>query len=267
VTGEPIYLVEERPVPKGDVPGEWYSPTQPFPVKPPPLVRLSFKYPDDIAKVTPEHEAACRELLAKTDGGRNRGPYTPYSAEGALVMPYILGGATWSGGAFDPNLGYYIINTTDSGEIGYIRPQVEPDPAAPLESPRLFGRPRGLPSASVNGWPCWQPPWGRLTAINVNTGDIAWQIPFGFTEGVPPGIKTGAVSLGGGPMTTAGGLIFIGGTRDHMFRAFDTKTGQELWSAKTEDIVHANPISYMGKDGKQYIAVSAGIELLTYKLP
>jgi quinoprotein glucose dehydrogenase len=267
VTGEPIYSVEERPVPKGDVPGEWYSPTQPFPVKPPPLVRLSFKYPDDIAKVTPEHEAACRELLAKTDGGRNRGPYTPYSAEGALVMPYILGGATWSGGAFDPNLGYYIINTTDSGEIGYIRPQVDPDPAAPLESPRLFGRPRGLPSASVDGWPCWQPPWGRLTAINVNTGDIAWQIPFGFTEGVPAGIKTGAVSLGGGPMTTAGGLIFIGGTRDHMFRAFDTRTGQELWSAMTEDIVHANPISYMGKDGKQYIAVSAGIELLTYKLP
>jgi quinoprotein glucose dehydrogenase len=267
VTGEPIYSVEERPVPKGDVPGEWYSPTQPFPVKPPPLVRLSFKYPDDIAKVTPEHEAACRELLAKTDGGRNRGPYTPYSAEGALVMPYILGGATWSGGAFDPNLGYYIINTTDSGEIGYIRPQVDPDSAAPLESPRLFGRPRGLPSASVDGWPCWQPPWGRLTAINVNTGDIAWQIPFGFTEGVPAGIKTGAVSLGGGPMTTAGGLIFIGGTRDHMFRAFDTRTGQELWSAMTEDIVHANPISYMGKDGKQYIAVSAGIELLTYKLP
>jgi len=182
-------------------------------------------------------------------------------------MPYLLGGATWSGGAFDPNLGYYIINTTDSGEIGYIRPQVDPDPTAPPESPRLFGRPRGLPSASVDGWPCWQPPWGRLTAINVNTGDIAWQIPFGFTEGVPAGIKTGAVSLGGGPMTTAGGLIFIGGTRDHMFRAFDTKTGQELWSAKTEDIVHANPISYMGKDGKQYIAVSAGIELLTYKLP
>ena len=83
-------------MPKGDVPGEWYSPTQPFPVKPPPLTRLSFKYPDDIAKVTPEHEKACLELLGKVDGGRNRGPYTPSSAEGALVMPYILGGATWS---------------------------------------------------------------------------------------------------------------------------------------------------------------------------
>jgi quinoprotein glucose dehydrogenase len=278
VTGEPIYGVEERPVPKGDVPGEWYSPTQPFPVKPPPLVRMSFKYPDDIAKVTPEHEAACRELLEKIDGGRNRGPFTPYSAEGALVMPYLLGGATWSGAAFDPTLGYYIINTTDSGEMGYVRPQ-DASPTVPRatardtfdlgppESARLFSHPSGFGATSVKGWPCWQPPWGRLTAINVNTGDIAWQIPFGTMEGVPPAIKTGAPNLGGGPMTTAGGLIFIGAARDHMFRAFDTKTGQELWSVKTEEVTHGNPISYMGKDGKQYIAVSAGTELLTYKLP
>jgi quinoprotein glucose dehydrogenase len=277
-TGEPIYGVEERPVPPGNVPEEWYSPTQPFPVKPPALVRMSFKYPDDIAKVTPEHEAACRAVLEKVDGGRNRGPFTPYSVEGSLVMPYILGGATWSGGAFDPTLGYYIINTTDSGEMGYIQPQ-ESGPSVPRlnardifdlgppESPRLFGRPRGLASASVNGWPCWQPPWGRLTAINVNTGDIAWQIPFGTMEGVPPGIKTGAPNLGGGPLTTAGGLIFIGAARDSMFRAFDTKTGQEVWSVKTEQVAHANPISYMGKDRKQYIAVAAGDTLLTYRLP
>ncbi len=275
VTGEPIYGVEERPVPKGDVPGEWYSPTQPFPVKPPPLVRMSFKYPDDIAKVTPEHTAACRELLEKVGGGRNRGPYTPYSAEGALVMPYLLGGATWSGGAFDPTLGYYIINTTDSGEMGYIVPQND-DPDAPPESPRLFGRPRGGGptisarlggSLSVKGWPCWQPPWGRLTAINVNTGDIAWQIPFGTMEGVPAGMKTGASSLGGGPMTTAGGLTFIGASLDGMLRAFDSKTGQELWSVKTPEVAHANPISYMGKDGKQYIAIAAGSTFMTYKLP
>jgi len=275
VTGEPIFGVEERPVPKGDVAGEWYSPTQPFPVKPPPLTRLSFKYPDDIAKVTPEHEAACRVLLEKVGGGRNRGPYTPYSAEGALVMPFNLGGATWSGGAFDPTLGYYIINTTDSGEIGSIQAQTE-DPRGPAESPRLFGRPpRSGPnvstrtggSLSVNGWPCWQPPWGRLTAINVNTGDIAWQIPFGTTEGVPSGIKTGSPSLGGGPMTTASGLTFIGAARDGMFRAFDSKTGTELWSIKTPDVAHANPISYMGKDGKQYIAIAAGSTFVTYKLP
>jgi glucose dehydrogenase len=271
VTGDALYPIEERPVPKGDVPGEWYSPTQPFPVKPPPLVRMSFKYPDDIAKITPEHEAACRELLEKVDGGRNRGPFTPYSAEGALVMPYILGGATWSGGAFDPTLGYYIINTTDSGDMGIVRPQ-DSDPGAPPESPRLFDHPVGVSPftgglLTVKGWPCWQPPWGRLTAINVNTGDIAWQIPFGTMEGVPAGIKTGAPSLGGGPMTTAGGLTFIGAARDGMFRAFNSKNGQELWSVKTPEVAHANPISYLGKDGKQYIAIAAGATFVTYKLP
>jgi quinoprotein glucose dehydrogenase len=120
---------------------------------------------------------------------------------------------------------------------------------------------------TVKGWPCWQPPWGRLTAINVNTGDIAWQVPFGTMDGVPAGIKTGAPSLGGGPMTTAGGLIFIGAARDGLFRALDTKTGQELWSVKTPEVAHANPISYMGKDGKQYVAIAAGSTFLTYKLP
>ena len=271
VTGEPLYPIEERPVPQGDVPGEWYSPTQPFPVKPPPLVRMSFKYPDDIAQVTPEHTAACRALLEKVDGGRNRGPFTPYSEKGALVMPYILGGATWSGAAFDPALGYYIINTTDSGDMGIVQKQ-DSDDRAPSESPRLFGRPpntslRNGGSLSVNGWPCWQPPWGRLTAINVNTGDIAWQIPFGTMEGVPAGMKTGASSLGGGPMTTAGGLIFIGAALDGMFRAFDTKDGKELWSVKTPEVAHDNPISYMGKDGKQYVGIAAGSTFVTYRLP
>ena len=268
VTGEPIYGVEERPVPQGDVPGEWYSPTQPFPVKPPPLARMSFKYPDDIAKVTPEHEKACLELLGKVDGGRNRGPYTPLSEAGALVLPNNFGGATWSGGAFDPTLGYYIINTTDTG-WWLNTARLESDPGAPPDSPRLFGRPPGVPrvAVAVDGWPCWQPPWGRLTAINVNTGDIAWQIPFGTTEGVPAGIKTGATNLGGGPMTTASGLTFIGAAIDRMFRAFDSKTGQELWSVQTPEVAHANPISYMGKDGKQYIAIAAGSKFLTYKLP
>jgi len=272
VTGEPIFGVEERPVPKGDVPGEWYSPTQPFPVKPPPLLRMSFKYPDDIAKVTPEHTAACQALLEKVGGGRNIGPYTPYSIEGALVMPYLLGGATWGGAAFDPTLGYYIINTTDSGQMGRLLPQTEdPRGEAPKESPRSFNRaPNNGPGATpviANGWPCWQPPWGRLTAINVNTGDIAWQIPFGTMEGVPAGMKTGAPNLGGGPMTTAGGLTFIGAARDSLLRAFDSKTGQELWSVKTEEVAHANPITYMGKDGKQYIAVAAGAKFVTFKLP
>ena len=86
-------------------------------------------------------------------------------------------------------------------------------------------------------------------------------------EGAPAGVKTGASSLGGGPMTTAGGLTFIGAALDSMFRAFDTKTGEELWSVKTAEVAHANPISYMGKDGKQYIAIATGSTFLTYRLP
>ena len=277
VTGKPIYGVEERPVPKGDLPGEWYSPTQPFPVKPPPFGRVTFNYPDDIAKVTPEHEAACRDLFSKEEGGRHRGPYTPPSEKGALVFPTVLGGAEFSGGTFDPTLGYYIINTADTGQISVIQ-RLDVDPATlpayrrfnysgPPESPLLYFHPAGPPT-SVNGWPCWQPPWSRLTAVNVNTGDIAWQIPFGTVEGAPAGMNTGAPnSQFGGPTSTDGGLFFIGGATDKRFRAFETKTGKELWSAKTAELIRgANPITYMGKDGKQYVAVAAGTTLLTYKL-
>jgi quinoprotein glucose dehydrogenase len=267
VTGKPIYGVEERPVPQGDVPGEWYSPTQPFPVKPPPLGRQSFTI-DDIAKITPEHEQACRELFGNLGSRRNRGPYTPASEEGALSFPSTNGGALWSGGTFDPKLGYYIINTTDSGSFWVIQ-KLDTDPRAPAESPRLFTRNgRGAATATaVNGWPCWAPPWGRLTAVNVNTGDIAWQIPFGTTNGVPAGIETGGLNSGAGPISTAGGLIFIGADRAGYFRAYETKTGKPLWSAKLNEPATSVPITYMGKNGKQYVAVPAGSELVTFSLP
>lgn len=266
VTGKPIYGVEERPVPKGDLPGEYYSPTQPFPLKPPPLSRLSFTM-DHIAKITPEHEKACRDLFAKRDGGHNRGAFTPATAEGALVLPTTRGGAEWTGGTFDAALGYYIINTTDSGGFRMIRKQDE-DPGAPPESPRLYGRESGGGSnASVNGWPCWQPPWGRLTAVDVNTGDVAWQVPFGTVDGTPAGMKTGGNNSGGGPISTAGGLVFIGASKDRVFHAFAAKTGEELWSTTLEEIAQSVPITWEGRDGVQYVAIAAGSKLLAFKLP
>jgi len=266
VSGKPVYGVEERPVPKGDMQGEYYSPTQPFPLKPPPLSRMSFTM-DDVAKLTPEHEKACRELLLKHDGGHNRGPFTPASAEGALVMPTTGGGANWSGGTFHAALGFYIINTTDSGGFRTIRKQDE-DPGAPAESPRLYGRETGgSNNASIQGWPCWQPPWGRLTAINVNTGDVAWQVPFGSVDKVPAGLRTGGPSSGGGPISTAGGLVFIGASKDKQFHAFDARTGQELWNTKLEEVAQSVPITWQGKDGRQYVAVAAGSKLLAFKLP
>jgi quinoprotein glucose dehydrogenase len=253
-TGKPIYGVEERPVPKGDLPGEYYSPTQPFPIKPPPLSRLSFTM-DDIARITPEHEKACRELLARFGGGHNRGPFTPATVEGALVLPGTRG--------------YYIINTTDSGSFRSIQKQ-DKDPGAPPESPRLYGRDSGIggnSNAMVNGWPCWQPPWGRLTAIDVNSGDIAWQVPFGAANGTPEGMKTGGNNSGGGPISTAGGLVFIGASTDRIFHAFDAKTGQELWSTKLEEIAQSSPVTWQGRDGMQYVAIAAGSKLLAFKLP
>jgi quinoprotein glucose dehydrogenase len=265
VTGKPVFGVEERPVPKGDLPGEYYSPTQPFPLKPAPLSRLSFSM-DEIARITPEHEQACRALFKKHGGHHNQGPYTPATHDGALVFPTTGGGANWTGGTFDADRSYYIINSTDSGGFRTIQPQEE-DPQAPAESPRLYKRESGgRNSASVNGWPCWQPPWGRLTAINVNTGDVAWQVPFGYTPGVPAGLKTGGQNSGGGPISTAGDLVFIGATSDRRFHAFSAKTGDELWSAQLEEAALAVPITWQS-GGKQYVAIASGSKLIAFSLP
>ena len=114
---------------------------------------------------------------------------------------------------------------------------------------------------------CWQPPWGRLTAVDVNTGDIAWQIPFGSVEGTPAGMKTGGQNSGGGPISTAGGLVFIGAALDRRLRAFNSKTGAELWSAQLEEIAQAVPITWQGNDGKQYVATVAGFKLVAFRLP
>ena len=272
VTGEPIYEIEERAVPVGNLPGEYYSPTQPFPVKPPPFGRISFTM-DDIATVTPEHEAACRELLMEYEGGRNRGAFTPPSLDGALVFPSTGGGAEFTGGTFDPTLGYYIINYANTGHISQlVLVEDEPDRsgyAGPPESRRVYWHVLPAGRMMVDGWPCWQPPWTTLVAVDVNTGEIAWQIPFGTVEGAPPGVETGAPnSQTGGPTSTAGGIFFIGGATDRRFRAYETMSGRELWSVETEQLIRgANPITYMGQDGKQYVTVAAGTTLLSYTLP
>jgi quinoprotein glucose dehydrogenase len=245
-TGEPIHGVEERPTPQnGFWPGEHAWPTQPFPVKPMPLARNSFG-PGEIAKVTPAHFEYCAELLKKDGGLRTGGPYLPFGEKASLIFPGTLGGSNWHGASYDPQLGFLFVNTMNLGEVYRIAFNAE---GAPMAQRWKFWNPDKF-------WPCQQPPWGELTAIDVNTGDIVWRVPLGeFAElaalGVP---KTGAPNIGGS-IVTAGGVVFVGGTVDKLFRAFDARTGKELWATNVGAAAHAVPITYQGRDRRQYLAV------------
>jgi quinoprotein glucose dehydrogenase len=291
VTGKPVFGVEERPVPAGDVPGEWYSPTQPFPLKPPPLARTSYK-PEDMvtaADTMPEHVKACQDFVEKSGGFYNAGPFTPflYHESGAPPKSSMIfpgnGGANWGGSAADPKTGYVYVQTHDTALVGWVEKK---DPKGNYGSgngsPQLYDRgsvdgpgPYHGFSAQVkdaNGkvlgnWPCQKPPWGRLFAVNANTGDIAWQVPLGITEALPEGKRKTGGSGSAGPIVTAGGLVFIGATNDSRFRAFDSKTGNELWVTKLARNANANPITYQGKNGKQYVAVVATDSVAVFALP
>jgi membrane-bound PQQ-dependent dehydrogenase (glucose/quinate/shikimate family) len=249
VTGKPLFPVEERPVPKSNVPGEAAWPTQPFPSKPPALVRQQLTE-TDITTVTPESHRYCAEWFHSLE---TRGMYTPYGLKQTLVVPGTLGGATWSGGSFDPGLGYLFVNVNELGAVGAMEPQ-------PATAPLAFRRAsKGGEYARFwdqNEWPCQKPPWGTLNAVDVNTGEIVWKVPLGVVEGANG--DTGAPNLGGS-IVTAGGLVFIGATADARFRAFDSRTGKQLWVAELAASAHAAPLTYMGnKSGKQFVVIAAG---------
>jgi glucose dehydrogenase len=273
-TGQPIFGIEERPVAKSDVPGELAFPTQPFPVKPPPLARVGYK-PEDLvtaADTTPEHAKACAELVDK-NGVSNAGPFTPwrYHAEGAppastLLFPGGLGGANWGGTASDPGTGYVFVVTQDVGALGWMEKARD---GSPVPYVKTSGGGRGTFDVRIAdaNWPCQKPPWGRLTAVNASTGDIAWQIRLGITEQLPEGKQnTGRPALAG-PIVTAGGLLFVASTDDNRFRAFDLKTGRQLWVTRLERRGNADPITYQGGNGKQYVAVVATDTMAVYALP
>jgi quinoprotein glucose dehydrogenase len=267
VTGQSIYGVEERKVAVSDVPGEKMSPTQPFPKKPEPLARLNFTMAD-IATVTPELEAACRKLIADNNIDYGKGPYAPTTYNRPrVVFPSEIGGANWGGGSFNPNLGYLFINVNDLGQLnGNQDPATGPINTSTLAGTNLPGGrtgpyrgigPSGRFKDNASNMMCQQPPWGELVAVNVNTGNIAWKVPLGITEGLPAEKqKTGRPNIGGS-IATASGLVFIGATDDSRFRAFDAKTGKELWTVKLSGSGSAVPSTYQGKDGKQYVVVTS----------
>jgi glucose dehydrogenase len=271
-TGEPIYGIEERQVPKGDVPGEWYSPTQPFPLKPPQLARATWK-PDEISKFTPEQEKYCADLFKNA---HNDGPFAPVRMTDTVVFPGPDGGFNWGGGSYDPKLGYYFINSHDRGGVQKMVAQV---PAKERPTGKISGagdasqmpfvrKNVGAITNPATGWPCQAPPWGELFAINVNTGDVAWRVPFGRVESLE---KIGVMNTGsyniGGSVATAGGLVFIGATDDQRLHAYDSRTGKLLWETKLPANGYANPITYLGKDGKQYVLIAAQETMVAFRLP
>ena len=246
VTGKPIYEVKEVPVPTDtDVPGETPWPTQPMPVAPPPLSKLSFKM-SDLADITPELKSQCEALVKEWKVAESK-MYQPLRADSAIAFfPGSLGGVDWGGAAFDPSLGYYIVNTNN------------------LASPQQLEQKPDGSWGMVGGYryfwdkdsrmPCQQPPWGELVAVDVNNGKVAWRKTLGVTDNLPEAVRnTGRPSLGG-PISTAGGVTFIGGTDDNRFRAFDSKTGAELWTVTLPASIYGTPMTYQGKSGKQYVA-------------
>jgi quinoprotein glucose dehydrogenase len=248
VTGKPLLPIEERPVPASNVPGEQAAKTQPFPTVTPPYARQTFSI-DDVAKVTPELEAYCRKWIEqyKMQGGSQ--PYQPIRGDlPSIVFPGHQGGANWGGASYSPALDLLFVNANNLGQVEQLLPRPDGSYTAGGDGSGRFMQ----ADTKLN---CQQPPWGTLTAIRASTGAIAWQVPLGVTDSLPAALqKTGRQNIGGS-IATASGLVFIGATDDARIRAFDAKSGSELWAFKLEASAHATPITYLGKDGKQYVAV------------
>jgi len=263
-SGTPLIPVVERKVPQGGAPGEVLSPTQPIPIAPPALAPNHIK-PEDAFGMTFWDRGKCRDKIA---AARHDGLYTPPSERGTILYPFTGGGTNWGGLAFDQARDVVYVNTSsamhlvalikrkdyDQVEERFFDKEVSPNKGAP------FGMMRETMLSPI-GMPCNPPPWGQLHAIDMHEGKILWSVPLGTTEDMAPFSeyllgKTGTPNLGG-PMATAGGLVFIGAAMDNYLRAFDAKTGAELWRGRLPAGGQATPMSYVWK-GRQYVVIAAG---------
>ncbi len=257
VTGEPLFGIKDLPVPASSIPGEKASPTQPFPVKPPPFTKMDIQK-EDIYDLSPEHAAFCKDLFEKNE--MKMSPmYTPLPLHTNILMfPSTLGGANWGGVSIDPTLGYVFTNVSHVAQWGHMVKKKDPETGEETYSrassygqyARFWNRESRIP--------CSKPPFGELIAVNAATGEIAWRSPLGIVpELEAQGIRnTGALNMGGS-VATAGGLLFIAATNDSRIRAFESKTGKLLWEQPIDANGHSSPITYMGKDGRQYVAIMA----------
>jgi len=253
VSGKPLFEIQERPVPKSEVEGEEAWPMQPQPVKPPPYARQRMTR-DELTDVTAESRAYCEKLI---EGAVFGDLFTPIGLKPTVLFPGTNGGANWGGASFDPETHTLYVNSMDVGMLYRMikRP----------EGSIIPYRNQGLGSPNSRFWdpklnPCQKPPWGHLTAIDLDRGEFRWRSVLGVVDellakGIPP---TGTSNLGGS-VVTAGGLVFIGATNDRRFRAFDKNSGKELWVTMLPASAHATPMTFLGRTTKkQFVAIAAG---------
>jgi quinoprotein glucose dehydrogenase len=259
-TGKPVFAIHEKPVPRDAAPGETPSPTQPFPAAPPPLVRQSPVTPDDAFGIAWFDTRECRARIKKY---RSEGIFQPPSTRDSIMMPGSAGGVEWGGLAFDPAHQIAVVNTMNLPWLDALIPRDQLHAVYRSgkyngwDFNRMLGTPYGRRRkvfVSPFGIPCVKPPWGQLAAVDMETGRIKWQVPLGnalfnhWNLGVPNM---------GGPIITAGGLVFIGASMDDRFRAFDLKTGKVLWEVKLPAGGQATPMTY-SINGRQYVVIAAG---------
>jgi quinoprotein glucose dehydrogenase len=259
LSGKPLLPVEERPVPKSDVPGEEASPTQPFPLTD--AMAPQTLTPDDAWGNNPEDRAFCREKIASY---RSEGLFTPPSLKGTIAFPGNIGGVNWGSAAIDPARGLLIANTNRLPFVVKLIPRDELVSAVAEgrknrvrgEFARQTGTPYGMyrePLFSHSGLPCNAPPWGTVTAMNLATGKKVWESPLGSMAADQ---NLGSINLGG-PIATAGGLVFDGSAMDTYLRAFDIESGKEVWRAELPASAQATPMTY-SIHGKQFVVICAG---------
>jgi quinoprotein glucose dehydrogenase len=267
-TGEPVFEIEERPVPRGGVDGEHLSPTQPFPVAPPSVASHDAVSESDAWGLLYFDKRACRK---KMDGLRSEGIFTPPSLEGTIQLPGFGGGINWGGLAFDPDSQTVVTFSMDLPmEVALIprdklRATYESGEFEGYEFARMKGTPYGVRRKLLDsplGTPCTPPPWGWLASVDMRAGRINWQRKVGSIQDVAPGIVPN-LELGmgglGGPIITAGGLVFMGTVMDDYLRAFDLVDGELLWEARLPAGGQATPMTYyLEENGKQYVVIAAG---------
>jgi quinoprotein glucose dehydrogenase len=273
VTGEPVWPIEERPVPASEVPGEKLARTQPYPTKPPPFIRQAFTE-DDLIDFTPEIQAKALKAVA---GYRLGAMFDPPSLEGTVILPGVWGGANWGGAGYDPETGFLYVRSI---EWPFVFKLGKPEPGT-ADTDYVIA---GAPPLEVEGLPIHKPPYATLTAIDLNRGEHVWQIPFGdmpelhdhpLLEGieVPPTGEAPPQHGQAGPLVTAGGLVFLSSASPYLY-AFDKATGELVWRGELHGgNGFGSPMTYLSPSGRQMIVLATSTnrgedaQLMAFALP